>query len=463
MLPEANGCRLRHSNHPRVMMHRPVVSLVVSAVLAAASRPSIAQVPALRVDHHTHIWSLGAFAHNDARIPLPSIPLPGVFDSLLGERTRIWNDANALANLYTEDAIRMDANEYNWIRGRKAVADYVATGYSRQYRVEPIAFQQGGSVAYITGYFVRGEGATLRRFGLVALSFVRENDGQWRVSSESVNFGPPAPRAAEVDDLIANLDDASIGRAVVLSVAYWYGNPSQPRLPDEYARVRAENDWVAMQVARYPDRLVAFCSFNPLRDYALAELDRCAKDSRFRGVKLHLGNSYVDLLNPAHADALRRVFEAANQRRVPIIIHLFTDESYGRAHSQILLTKILPVAPDIAVQIAHMAGGGGGPGYDAQTDEVLEPFASAIASGDPAARNLYFDMATNVTSATAPEMREKLASRIRQIGVSRILFGHDARGQARDEWKQFLRLPLTPAEFRAIALNVAPYLPASWR
>src|SRR5689334_8123027 len=75
-------------------------------------------------------------------------------------------------------------------------------------------------------------------------------------------------------DLIAQMDTAGIDSAVVLSAAYGFSNPFKKPGPDEYARVRAENDWVSMQVARYPRRLIGFCSVNPLRDYALREIER---------------------------------------------------------------------------------------------------------------------------------------------------------------------------------------------
>ena len=41
-----------------------------------------------------------------------------------------------------------------------------------------------------------------------------------------------------------------------------------------------------------------FCSVNPLKDYAIEELARCAKDPQLQlhiGLKLHFGNSDVDL------------------------------------------------------------------------------------------------------------------------------------------------------------------------
>jgi hypothetical protein len=52
---------------------------------------------------------------------------------------------------------------------------------------------------------------------------------------------------------------AGIGRAVVLSLGYQFGNPNRPPVEDEYAKVRAENDWTAQQVANHRGRLVGFC------------------------------------------------------------------------------------------------------------------------------------------------------------------------------------------------------------
>ena len=55
-----------------------------------------------------------------------------------------------------------------------------------------------------------------------------------------------------------------------------------------------------------------------------------------------------------------------------------------------------------------------------------------------------------------------LATRMRQIGVQRILFGSDGAtgGNAppREAWAAFRTLPLTEGEFRTIAMNVPPYL-----
>src|SRR6059036_4211464 len=98
----------------------------------------------------------------------------------------------------------------------------------------------------------------------------------------------------DADKLIRLLDSAGIRRALVLSTAYSWSNPSR-NVENDYEHVKADNDWTAAQVARYPDRLRAFCGVNPLRDYALVELNRCAANPLLRtGLKLHIGNSAVD-------------------------------------------------------------------------------------------------------------------------------------------------------------------------
>src|SRR5690348_558202 len=199
-------------------------------------------------------------------------------------------------------------------------------------------------------------------------------------------LGPPgAPRLPNsARALIAYLDSAGIRRALVLSVAYQYGNPSR-HVDNEYEHVKAENDWTSQQVALYPDRLRAFCGVNPLKTYALEEIDRCAKDPRLRaGLKLHFGNSDVDVHDSAQVTQLKRVFQAANAHGMPIVAHIHASVNrkrpYGRAEALIILDELLPSAPDVTVQIAHLAGAGS---YDDETDSAAAVFAAAIERHDP--------------------------------------------------------------------------------
>jgi len=81
---------------------------------------------------------------------------------------------------------------------------------------------------------------------------------------------------------------------------------------------------------------------------------------------------------------------------------------------------------------------------------------------DPRARNLWFDVATVVTPDISARNAARVATRIRQLGVGRILYGSDTPDKdhltPRKGWAAFHDLlPLTEAELRTIANNAPPY------
>jgi predicted TIM-barrel fold metal-dependent hydrolase len=264
-------------------------------------------------------------------------------------------------------------------------------------------------------------------------------------------------------DLVANLDAAGIRRAVVLSTAYIWSQPSR-KVEDDYAKVVADNDWTSRQVAMFPDRLVGFCGLNPLKAYALEELARCAKDPNLRrGLKIHIGNSAADYRNRDHVEQLRRVFKAASEYRMPIVVHMRASVTeklpYGRDEALVFLNELVTAAPDVPIQIAHLAGSGG---YtDPLVDQALSVFVEAIEKGDPRTRRLLFDVTSVAAGNLPPDRAQLIATRIRQLGLNRIMYGSDAAvpgNTPREAWAAFKRLPLTDEEFRTIAGNVAPYL-----
>ena len=265
-------------------------------------------------------------------------------------------------------------------------------------------------------------------------------------------------------DLVALLDAAGVRRAVVLSLGYQYANPNRPAVDDEYARVKQENDWTSKQVAEHPERLRGFCGLNPLAEYALRELARCATDLRLgSGLKLHFGNSDVDLQNAAHVAKLRQVFGAANGRRMAIVVHLRSSVTrkrpYGANIARAFLNDIVTAAPDVTIQIAHLAGSGG---YDDPlVDEAMAVFVDAIARKDSRMARVYFDVSGVAGLGRWQERAGVIATRIRELGVGRVLYGSDGTAEENtpaSAWAAFRQLPLTDDEFRAIANNVAPYL-----
>lgn len=216
------------------------------------------------------------------------------------------------------------------------------------------------------------------------------------------------------EHLVAMLDRAGIKRAVVLSDAYWFDSPPRART---------------------------------LRDM-------------FKGLKLHFAASAVDLKSKHHVERVRRIFEAANAHRLAIIVHVRGDRSYGREHAEIFLTQLLPAAPDIPVQIAHLWGGDG---FSEGALTALIVYADAVSAHHRATRNLYFDVTQlALILGGQKDALQRMATLIRQIGVGRILYGSDGpifgNVQPSEAWGAFRReMPLTGEEFRTIANNIAPY------
>lgn len=434
------------------------------AATAAISAPLLAQQPDASaatvqpplVDHHQHLLSPEGAAMLNAVEP-PVNPIPANIIALLAARAEAWDNAERLAGLYTEDAVAGDTFESRFHAGRADVAVFQSTLFAGSFRLAPTGFLQAGDAAHVQGYYSRGEGMEQRNFGRFLIELARR-DGRWLIARESGVFpGPAVDAPITAAGLIEQLNEAGIRRAVVLSIAYWFDAPDQPDTPENYAIVRAQNDWTAAQAAEFPDRLVAFCSFNPNRDHAVAELERCAAHGGFRGVKLHMANSNVELLDSEHRRRLRAVFEAANRARLPIVIHTRDEGEYGRADVEAFLAHVLPGAPDIVVQIAHLWGGA------AYSEDALAAFADAVGSGGAAVRDLYFDV-TDIALATRDEQaRAAVVERMRRIGMDRIFYGSDAaiegHPDAAGSWAAFRDgLPLTPEEYRKIASNIAPYL-----
>jgi hypothetical protein len=118
-----------------------------------------------------------------------------------------------------------------------------------------------------------------------------------------------------------------------------------------------------------------------MKDYALAELERCAKNPRTRrGIKLHFGNADVQMEDPAQMEKLKAVFRAANAHRMAIVVHMrasfYSEPAVRPDQARAFLEQLLPIATDIPIQIAHL--GSAGPGYD---DPKVDAFMDALIDG----------------------------------------------------------------------------------
>ncbi|MEI6667081.1 MAG: amidohydrolase family protein [Acidobacteriota bacterium] len=276
-------------------------------------------------------------------------------------------------------------------------------------------------------------------------------------------------------EAVAALDAAGARKGVVVSGAYLIGSPDI-RLDDELDQVRQENDWTASQAALFPSRLVGFCSVNPLKPYAEAEVARCAAVG-LRGLKLHFTNSAVDVLKAPDLERLVAVMAKANGLGLPMLVHMRSRaDMYGSTQARVFVERVLPAVPDVPVVIAHMAGWGG---YDRATDAALGACIDACRAAPRSCQHLWFELSMSVLPATArtapagtslrdlanaqakfPEANQRLASHILALGAGRVLFGSDWPGMSpRDGFDAVRRmLPIGPDRLRTIAGNEAPYM-----
>lgn len=446
---------------------RAVVLLLTTTILSACGTPGgddTASTSGLAgrsrivpiVDHHQHLMSARAVSAPAAT--LPDVQLPPDLDRVLRERNRVMGteDSAEIDRLFTRDAVMYDLFAGTWGRGGDAVLDMVGA-YSSDSRFAAIDFGMGESSGFISGVSRTGDNPEPDMTFMLGLE--RDATGAWRIAAEYATLlegDAPYSEPVTADMLIEDLDDAGIERAVVLSIAYWFGEQEVSYPGDPYDNVRAENDWTAAEVAKYPDRLVAFCGVNPLRDFALDEMRRCSTELGMRGIKLHFGAEDIDVGDPDHLARVRRVFELANELGLAIVLHARGPE-YGAEQAQIIVDSLLPAVPDVVLQIAHLWGG-------AEVSEpALEVFAEA--ADTDAGRNLWFDLTEVERSAGHSEaLMARLAERIRQIGTDRVVYGSDMHASESSPppaiaWPSLRRnLPLSDEEWADIADNVAPYL-----
>jgi predicted TIM-barrel fold metal-dependent hydrolase len=418
------------------------------------------------VDYHQHLLSKAGLAL--LQKPTATVAVPADVQALFRSMTERWNNPAALAELYTEDVVavaNLDKPLEPWVRGRQAASQYVGTVYGRPYTLTPVFYRQEGNHARVAGFFTRGEGDAARHFAYFYFDLVRQPDKELRIAVDVRTLQQP-PKYLETisgEQLVKLLDAAGIRQAVVLSDAYFFDSPEyrQPGQSDAevYASVRAENDWTAQQTSASNGRLIAFCSFNPLAEHALRELRRCKSLRVFRGLKLHLQMSQVDMRSQSDVRKLKRVFKAADELRMPIMVHAQTRENYNADAARTFISEVATVAPSIPVVIAHLWGGG------PFAPEPLEVYVAAVEKGLKGTKNLYFDVAEAALVAGGDKsMLAKIADAIRRVGPDRILFGSDAVGTSTlppdKAAAQFRRdIPMTDEEFAKIADNKLPFMP----
>jgi uncharacterized protein len=155
---------------------------------------------------------------------------------------------------------------------------------------------------------------------------------------------------------------------------------------------------------------------NPLASYATAEVQRCARQG-FHGLKLHLANSGVDLLDGAHRRLLASVLDEAGEAGLPVALHLRATRPWGAGHVEAFVRDVAPAARGLGLQIAHLGGWGG---YDRETAHGFAVLSRLLDDG----HDVYFDLSAVVRGPESAGV-DRLATDLSAVPADRLLFGTD--------------------------------------
>lgn len=205
-------------------------------------------------------------------------------------------------------------------------------------------------------------------------------------------------KIATAEELIDNMDREGIAVSVVLNVGW-----ASQELCEK------TNDYIIDAVSRYPDRLVGFCSIQPLAgEAALNEVKRCIRGG-IKGIgELRCDTQGFDL---ADESVMSPILQLAIEHGLVILTH--ASEPVGHSYTgkgtitPDVLYRFIRNFPDVNLVCAHWGGG--------------LPFYALMPEVAKALTNVYFD------SAASPFLyRDDIFTHLVEIvGAEKILFGSD--------------------------------------
>ena len=249
------------------------------------------------------------------------------------------------------------------------------------------------------------------------------------------------------------LSQNEVGGAFLISMAHLYSTEDFRAICTtrelERRLVAAENDYVAVSVARHPSKLIGFFSLNFFREYAVDELERCKANPNLTGLKLHLPACSFDLENEGHWKRLSEVLSLAARENVPVLLHLTAGEDVDLQKAAWFWESVIEPHPRLELYLAHLGSVGG---FNNSSENILMSYHRRCAES-PAFGNMriYFDLSGAIIGEnqeiprTTAERCHRLAELMLRIGVNRFLFASDypvfSVAETRSELQQRLGLP----------------------
>ena len=205
-------------------------------------------------------------------------------------------------------------------------------------------------------------------------------------------------KIATTEELIESMDRAGIDISVIVNLG-WI----------THELCVETNDYILESIARYPKRLIGFCTVQPQSlDAAIAEIERCA-----RGGARGIGEMRPDmqLLDLGDDPIITPFMTAIKQHRLIFLTHASEPAGHDYPGKGIITPDILypfiTTHPDVTIVCAHWGGG--------------LPFYALMPEVQKALQNVYFD-----TAASPFLYQPQIYTLVSQlVGADKILFGSD--------------------------------------
>jgi len=205
-------------------------------------------------------------------------------------------------------------------------------------------------------------------------------------------------KLATADELITSMDKAGIDVSVITNIGW-----------TTHELCVETNDYILESIARYPQRLIGFCTVQPNSyEAAIAEIERCVKGG-IRGVgEMRPDMQLFDLMDE---EIMLPFIDTIRKHKLILLTH--TSEPVGHSYpgkgniTPGVLYPFISSYSDLTIVCGHWGGG--------------LPFYALMPEVKQAMNNVFFDTAASPFLYSAQIYNQV----IQLIGADKILFGSD--------------------------------------
>jgi len=205
-------------------------------------------------------------------------------------------------------------------------------------------------------------------------------------------------KLATADELIASMDKAGVDISVIVNIGW-----------TTHELCIETNDYILESIARYPQRLIGFCTVQPHSyEAAIAEIERCAQ-AGIRGVGELRPD--IQLFDLGDTEVIGPLIKVIKKHKLILLTHASEPVGHGYPGKGTItpdmLYPFITSYPDLTIVCAHWGGG--------------LPFYALMPEVKQTMNNVFFDTAAS-PFLYSPQIYNQV---IQLVGAEKILFGSD--------------------------------------